>query len=340
MGARSTAGPGRKRFAFALAICVVGTTMPRVVPAAEPTAAEIAAALELFQEGLRLEEKRDWSGALDRFRRVAAVKTTPQVRFHIALCLENLGKLVDALVEFQRAQRDAVETGATNVSTNAPKHISDLRERIPRVIVALPSGVSDPSVSIDGTTVAAALVGTAVPLDPGPHTLVVEAKGRRSFTKSFELTERAPPLTIDVELPEETDAGGPSPGPDPDRKGPKDEKPTRSALPFVVGGIGLAALAGGGVMYALRGSTITELEEACGPTRDRCPDDKRALADRGQTYTTVGNVLLGVGVVAVGAAVVLYVTGGPSKSSSSSARAMIQPTVGPGTFGLGLSGAF
>ncbi|MEO7096259.1 MAG: hypothetical protein ABI175_23570, partial [Polyangiales bacterium] len=71
---------------------------------AEATTAELTAARELFDEGLKLEEKNQWQPALDRFRKVAAVKATPAVRFHMGLCLENLGKLVDALNEFERAQ--------------------------------------------------------------------------------------------------------------------------------------------------------------------------------------------------------------------------------------------
>src|SRR5262249_8394659 len=47
---------------------------------------------QVFNEGRQLEEKDHWAEALDKFKEVATTKMTPQVRFHIALCEEKLGK--------------------------------------------------------------------------------------------------------------------------------------------------------------------------------------------------------------------------------------------------------
>jgi hypothetical protein len=312
---------------------------------ADPSAAEIAAARELFEEGLKLEDKGDWSSALERFRKVAAVKTTPQVRFHIALCLENTGKLVDSLVEFERARSDAAtDPSAQIVATNAQKHVVDLKERIPRVIVKVPAGIEGVGVTLDGSSIASALIGTAIPVDPGKHQIVVTASKQSTFTKDFEVAERAKPTTIDV-----TFAGAPPPPKD-EGSPPKDEAPTPEptdashgpgALPWIFGGIGVAALAGGGVFYLMRQSTISDLESACGPDKTQCPEDKRSTYDKGKTYTTVGNVLLGVGVVGVATAVVILVA---SPSGSTEKKAANKPSVavggGPGDIGIGLVGRF
>ena len=130
------------------------------VPAAfaEPTTAELTTARELFDQGMKLEEKNQWKDALERFRKVAAIKTTPAVRFHVGLCLENTGKLVDALNEFERAQSeasaDSSPTGQT-VAKNSQKHIEELRERIPRVTIQIPEGAKDVAITIDGSNVSA-----------------------------------------------------------------------------------------------------------------------------------------------------------------------------------------
>lgn len=331
-----------RRFAALLvAVSLAASSAPRVY--ADPTAAEIAAARELFEEGLKLEEKGQWAEALERFRKVAAVKATPAVRFHMALCLENTAKLVDALVEFQRAQSDAAsDASAANVAANAGKHVADLKERIPRLVVRLPAGVESPTVTIDGTAITPSLVGTAIPLDPGAHKVVVQAAKRTTFSKDVDLVERGKPVVLEVVLPAAPEGGAVE-----DNPPPKDDKPAPSTggvgpLPWVFGGIGLAALAGGGAMYLLRQGTISDLEEMCGPSRNACPDNARATFDRGRTYTTYGNILIGVGALSLATAVVLYVVApsGASEPKAASKKPSFSVGATPGSVGITFSGAF
>ncbi len=334
-----------------LAAAIVTSSIEPAVRAAEPTAGEIAAARELFEEGLKLEEKGDWAGALDRFRKVAAVKTTPQVRFHVALCLENTGKLVDALVEFQRAQSEAsADASGQVVAQNSGKHVTDLKDRIPRLVVKVPADVEGATVTIDGVSVNASLVGTAMPLDPGKHAVVVKASKRKPYSTDVVLVERGKPVTVEAALPVVADDGipaGDGTAPVEQPEPPKDQGGGGAgAVPWIIGGIGVAALIGGGVMYGLRQGTISDLEAACGPGRTQCPDDKRDLADSGKTYTTAGNVLVGVGVLGVATAVVLWViapssNGSKATSKSDGSRApSLTVGSGPGTLGLGLHGSF
>lgn len=304
---------------------------------ADPTAAEIAAARELFDEGIALETKGRWAQALDRFRKVAAVKTTPQVRFHVALCLENTGKLVDALVEFQRAQVDAEKDPAAGmVASHAAKHVAELKERIPRVIVIVPSDIAGVTLTIDGASVTTSLIGTAIPLDPGKHSITVTAPQRAAFEQQIELVERGKPVTVQAVLPP---ADAPAKVVPVTPKEP--EQPPHRGFgpwPWLVGGAGVAALAGGTVLYVLRQRTIDELSAACAPDRTQCPEDQRDVADRGRTYTTWGNVLFGVGAVGIVSSAVLFALA-PSDAPGS-ARTSLHVATGPGLFGIGLGGTF
>src|SRR5262249_19640015 len=72
-------------------------------PAAAQTDEELHRLRGVFNEGRELETKKQWGDALKKFEIVAATKMTPQVRFHIALCEENLGKLVSAMKGFDLA---------------------------------------------------------------------------------------------------------------------------------------------------------------------------------------------------------------------------------------------
>lgn len=331
----------RRPAALLVAVVVAASSVPE--RASAQTAAEIAAARELFEEGLKLEDKGQWGEALERFRKVGAVKMTPAVRFHIALCLENTGKLVDALVEFQRAQSDAAnDSTQANVAANAAKHVADLKERIPRLVVKLPDGVDGATLTIDGASVASSLVGTAIPLDPGTHKLAVQAPGRAPFAKEVELVERGKVVTVEASLPAVADKGG---GGD-DGPPPKDPEPSTGSsgvgpLPWIFGGLGVAALAGGGAMYLLRQGTITDLEEMCGPTRSSCPENARDTFDKGRTYTTYGNILIGVGAVSLATAVVLFIVAPPSSNEPKTAsKPAFSFSVAPGSVGLSFAGAF
>ena len=318
----------------------------------DPTTAELTAARELFDQGLKLEEKNQWKDALERFRKVAAVKATPAVRFHMGLCLENLGKLVDALNEFERAQSEAsadTSTGGQTVVKNSQKHVDELRERIPRVTIQVPDGAKDVAITIDGSSVSAAVIGTAIPLDPGTHVVHVTATGKTPFDKQFDLVEKGAPTIVDVVLgdapvatdPTTTDTTTTSTT---TADTPPPSKGGAGPWPWIIGGIGVAALGGAAVMYAKRSSTISQLDDTCGADRSRCPQSKSDIADSGKTYTTVGNVLLGVGGAAVITAVVLLIVA-PSSSAGETKSAAIKPGSiafggGPAPLGFGVQGAF
>src|SRR5690606_28697159 len=96
-------------FFWLLCGLMIGLACPE--PAAAQTAEELSEARAAFQRGIELEQAKNWAGALKQFREVGQVKMTPQVRYHIALCEENLGKLVAALGGYELALADAESVG-------------------------------------------------------------------------------------------------------------------------------------------------------------------------------------------------------------------------------------
>ena len=300
----------RQALARVVATSLLATAALGPIPfaRAQATEGELAAARNLFDEALTLEDAGRWADALERVKKVAAVKTPAAVRFHLALCNEKLGHLVAAFNEFRRAEADAAAEGspdAKRIEANSRKHAEDLKARIPTLILRLPAGVQGVEAKIDGALIGPALFGAPIPLDPGSHTIDVRAASRTPFSEVVVLAERETGRVVVVRLaprPEETSA----------------VEATTSGSPWswIALGIGATSLAGAGVMYGLRASAISDLDSACAPSRSQCPDDKSELHQRGKAYNLVGNVLLGVGIVAAGTSVALFVLG-PSKSSSS-----------------------
>ena len=117
------------RFAIALALGLLVTRGASAGP--EPTEADLNQARERFGEARRLEDAGRWGEALTLLQRVAEVKTTPQVRFHIALCMENIGLWTEALDGYAQAAGEA-KGSAPDVVTEANEHIRKLEGSMKR----------------------------------------------------------------------------------------------------------------------------------------------------------------------------------------------------------------
>ena len=297
--------------------------MGHLTARAEPTAAERVIAREQFEEGVRLEARGDWEGALARFSDVARVVTTPNVHYHLGLCLEHTSRLVRALDAYERslASQSPSTTPDPVMIKRAEERIAALRRRIPLVELRLPSDVPVKPplfVSIDDETLT--LIPRQIPLDPGEHRIVVRLQDRPPFETKVSLEERQTAV-VDVVFGRPASPGSakgppspserPAPSSEVSQPGPPDDArhPSRTWA-YVAVGTSAAAVLAAGTMYVLRGSVISELDDACGADRKACPPSKRGLADRGATYGTLGNVFVGVGSVAAASAIVLFLVDG------------------------------
>jgi hypothetical protein len=110
--------------------------------------------------------------------------------------------------------------------------------------------------------------------------------------------------------------------------------------PWVVVGIGGAAVVGGVVMYAVGAGDVSSAAAKC-PTRT-CPTGLSSAASQGNTGRTledVGGVVIGVGVAAVALGLVWHFVAKPS-AAPAAATTLVTPVLAPGYGGLALGGAF
>lgn len=231
----------RLRVLCLASVLVAGAAVPSIARA--QSAAELVAARALFAEGIELEKKKDYAGALEKFRKVASIKSTAIVRYHEGFCAERLGRWIEALDAYARAvidgqgdpkQKDAVD--AARKAENA------LKTRVPKIhtkVQGIQKGKYE--VRIDGAPVSSALLDTAVPVDVGKH--VVEISGDTIAPDSQEVTvaeketkevvfqakdpSTAPPPKDDSKKPKTVEP----PPPPPDGK-PKETPPTPSKKPL------------------------------------------------------------------------------------------------------------
>src|SRR3954470_2756065 len=71
--------------------------------AKEVSSAELATARRLFAEATALEASSDWNAAVGKLKSAVAIKETPGLRYHLAHCEEQLGALVAASFDYERA---------------------------------------------------------------------------------------------------------------------------------------------------------------------------------------------------------------------------------------------
>ncbi len=316
-------------------------TAPRAVWAQKgPSKKDLESAKKAFFEGLDFEEKKQWKDALDRFEQVAKVRMTPQVRFHIALCKENLNLLIEALHDFELAESDAKAEKVAEVMKEAPEHAAAIRPKIPKLTIKVPADVEGVSVTLDGNPIDPK--GSEETLvNPGTHKIEANAENRAPFSREVSV-DVGESKTITVKLPS---LAGEKEEPPPKEEEPPPKEEPKKAIPttaLIVGGVGAAALLGAGIFALKRSSIASDLDGKCGGDPKGCPSDQQDAIDSGRTYTTLTNVFLVLGVVGVGAGVVLWVTAPKDKDKSAPAAALrvVPSAPGANVAGFSLSGAF
>lgn len=301
-------------------------------PPTESEEEAITRAREQFARALALQTAGDWAGALALLKQVAAVRSTPQVRFNIALCEEMLGQLVAALGDYEIAAADARDSDA-DVAQEVDARLGALRARIPKLVLQRGEGAETAAIMVDGVRIGDPVIGTPIPTDPGPHLIEATAIGYKPFRQTVRLAEQQT-TTIVIALE-------PDPTPSPDRAAPSTYGASGlQTAGFVTAGIGVASFIGSGIFFYLRNQAIDDLDDVCGKDKKSCPPSSRDTYDRGRTYTTLGNVLLAVGAVGVGAGVPMIVFGSQRSKEPPRAGLRFVPVAPGAEGGASLVGRF
>jgi tetratricopeptide (TPR) repeat protein len=118
--------------------------------------------------------------------------------------------------------------------------------------------------------------------------------------------------------------------------------------PWVLVGVGGAALVTGVIVYAVGASAISSAQNEC-PSRMGCPSDVASKGNGGRSTEVAGAVVGGIGVAAAAAGVVWKIVGSSGSGSSPAAgsastappaaRVSLAPAFAPGYVGLNLGGA-
>jgi len=210
--------------------------------------------------------------------------------------LRDQGKLLAARARFLAC---AAEACPPIVRKDCADWLTDLDERTPSIVLDArgPDGrdLTDVRVLEGAAVLAASLDGKAIPLDPGEHHLRYEWPFAPAVEERIVLREGERRRRLSVRF---AAAAAPPPPPAPPLPPPR----PFPVAPLVLGGV---ALAGGAAFVGLAVSAQRDydhLEATCAP---RCTDD---LIDPVRTKLILANVSLGVSVVSLGVATLLWFT--------------------------------
>lgn len=340
--------------ALAVALSIVPATivLPSRVAHAQGTKApskkDLEAARKNFMDGIDLENQGQWKEAKEKFDEVAKVRMTPEVRFHIALCEEHTGMLIEALRDFETAESDAKEEGKAAVMKEAPEHANAIKPRIPKLKVKAPSDVDGITLTLDGNAIDPKNEDET-PVNPGAHKVEASADGRQSFSADVTLAE-GESKTVVVKLPK-VDSGEEKPAEEPKPKEPETPQPTEthrkiSPLTWVAFGVGAVGLAGATIFFLKRNSIKSDLDGKCNSDL-HCPASSQDDIDSGKSATTMTNVFGAIGIVGIGAGVYLLLSAPkeeeapPKEESSAAVKVHVVPGApGANIGGLALTGSF
>lgn len=184
-------------------ILALALALAAISPAAtaDPTREDRAAATALFDEGRRLAADRKYAEACPKFE--AAMRLDPGMGtlFNLSDCYERIGRSASAWSGFRDVASQAKAANQPDREKAARERAAALEPKLARVRLVVPADLAGVALTItrDGSPLPAALAGTPIPLDPGTHTLRVEAEGRASWETKVTLGPNGG--TTDVNVP-------------------------------------------------------------------------------------------------------------------------------------------
>lgn len=299
---------------------VLAATLLAQVPASAQSPADVAVARDLFREGAKFAQDGEWNEARIRYEKSLALKRAPLTLYSLGVAYQNLRRFVESLESYRaflvevRADDEKVklyEQPAKDAITALEKQVAKLDIKV------VPDDAEDLMLSIDGIIVPEAALGYPRLVDPGKHTVAARALGYRDATQTAEVTE-GQQLAVTLRLEPLTKSSGFRIG-----------GPDKHGVPVVP----TVLIAGGSAAFAV-GLTVGLVgvqRASASPTRD----GEDAVSAR--RLALAGDIVSGVGIVAVGAGVTLLLLdkfGKPARPAAKPASGWVLPVVTMGSVGV------
>jgi hypothetical protein len=236
-----------------------------------------AGATALFYEARNLMQKGNYKDACPKLEESLRLDYGIGTEFNLADCYEKLGKTASAWSGFLNVASQAKTQNQAQREKVARDRAKALEPKLPKMIIEVPAPPPGIEVKRDGVLVGNAAWGTAVPVDPGSHKVVVTAPNKQPWETSVTATEaNTTRVTVPRELPNAPVAAAVVP--------PAAAKPTTAPV----------------ATPPVQTTTQTQTTVTEPPPARTASDFPEPVVERSNTQRTLGWVASGVGLVGLG----------------------------------------
>lgn len=182
------------RFAFFVSVQLSLLACPVDLAAqasGEPSQSEMAAARALFQSGIEHGGAGRWTEALADFERSYAIVAIPVTLLNLAGAQAELGQVVAATESYRRFLAEATRGRARRYRSRAQASLAAAEARVAHLTLAIVDLGSGDTLAVDDDEVSRAMVGVAMPLDPGDHVVQVLRDGEPVVEERLTLADGA-----------------------------------------------------------------------------------------------------------------------------------------------------
>jgi hypothetical protein len=286
-----------------------------------------AAAQVLFDQGREAMLRRDYDTACQRFRESEQIDPAPGTKLNLADCEEKRGRIASAWELFRAVIRELPESDERHGI--AVSRAAALEKRLPTLVLRLAPGTpSTTRVRVGTSEIGSGSFGVPLPLDPGKHTLVIEAPGHQSRTVEVVLVGGSA-QTVDV-VPGTATASSRQPGPAAIQLPARERSGGTKTLGYVLGGIGLVGIAVGTVAGVIVLSKWNTNDEGCDDAAQTCSKRAGEARQSGEAIAPISTAGFVVGALGLGAGAYFILT------SDANSETAIRVRAAPGTSQISL----
>jgi hypothetical protein len=329
----------RTRFFFGV-VTVAWVLLSGSPARAGESAADAAAGAALFAEGKALMDTGKYAEACAKFDAARALVTSTGAVLSLGDCYEKNGQTASAYGAFKEAGILARRLGEKDREAEAKRRADLAEPRLSKLVIEVsPGNRGTVSVQQNGRPVPPAALGSAVPVDPGEHTVDASSPGKQTWKRVVRI--EAAPGTVTVTVPVLADAPVLAAEAAKAAAAPESWWGGQRIAGAAIGGAGVAGLVVGAVLGGMAlGKNADSKAECKGTSPDVCsPAGAQARKDAfGLAHGATASLAIG-GAALVGGGILLL-TGSPAKGAPATGKVEAVPFAGAGVAGVSLRGVW
>ena len=242
-----------------------------------------ATARALFAEGRKLMGEKKYEDACPKFEESLRLDHGMGTQFNLAFCWEQLGRTASAWATFLDVAAAARAAGQSEREAAARDRASALEPKLSRLTIKVPAPVEGLELTRDDVAVGRAAWGSAVPVDPGTHTLKASAPGKKPWQQQVSVAGGGARVSVDVPKLDDAPVAVAAVTTEPEPMRSRNDESLRDSEPmrddgvngtrvaaWVLGGVGVVGV-GVGTFFGLKFLSEREKYNKLCLTDEACP---------------------------------------------------------------------